>query len=62
MLRDAANLTSLTKRRSQLRRGGLVYSQFYGSVKETIDAAKTYPFQNEAIEEIALDPVIRQAA
>ena len=62
MLRDACTLTSLTPKRSRLRQGGLVYSQFYASVKEVIDAAKTYPFQNDGMEEMALDPQIRQGA
>ena len=62
MLRDACNLTSLTPKRSKLREGGLLYSQFYGSVKEVTDAAKSYPFQNDGLEEMALDPQIRQGA
>ncbi len=62
MLRDACNLTSLTPRRSRLHQGGLIYSQFYSSVKEVIDAAKSYPFQNDGLEEMALDPQIRQGA
>jgi hypothetical protein len=56
MLRDACNLTSLTLKRSRLWEGGLVYSQFYSSVKELVDAAKSFPFQNEGLEELALDP------
>jgi len=62
MLRDACSLTSLTPRRSRLREGGLMYSQFYHSAKEMVDAAKSYPFQNDGLEELALDPQIRQSA
>jgi len=62
MLRDACNLTSVTPKRSRLRQGGLLYSQFYGSVKEMTDAAKSFPFQNDGLEEMALDPQIRQGA
>jgi hypothetical protein len=62
MLRDACSLTSLTPKRSRFREGGLIYSQFYSSVKEVIDAAKSYPFQNDGLEEMALDPHIRQSA
>lgn len=62
MLRDACSLTSLTPKQSRLREGGLIYSQFYSSVKEVIDAAKSFPFQNEGLEELALDPQIRQSA
>jgi hypothetical protein len=62
LLRDACSLTSLTPKRSRLREGGLIYSQFYSSIKEVIDAAKSYPFQNDGLEEMALDPQIRQSA
>ena len=62
MLRDAAGLTSLTPKRSWLRAGGLIYSQCYASVKEIIDAAKSFPFQNDGLEELALDPQIRRGA
>lgn len=62
MLRDACTLTSLTPKRSRLREGGLVYSQLYNSVKEMTDAAKSFPFQNEGLEELALDPQIRRSA
>ena len=62
MLYDAASLTSLTPKRSKLRAGGLIYSQFYGSVKEISDATKRYPFDNDGLEELALDPQIRQGA
>jgi hypothetical protein len=62
MLRDACSLTSLTPKQSRLREGGLIYSQFYNSVKEMTDAAKSFPFQNEGLEELALDPQIRQSA
>ncbi|RPA88491.1 hypothetical protein L873DRAFT_1557096, partial [Choiromyces venosus 120613-1] len=35
---------------------GLVYSQFYTTTKEIFDAAKVYPFQNKALEGLAVDP------
>jgi hypothetical protein len=62
MLRDACSLTSLYPKRSLLRKDGLVYSQYYNSVKEVTDAAKTRLFQNDGLEEMALDPQIRQGA
>jgi hypothetical protein len=58
MLRDATGLTSLTPATSVLREGGLLYSQIYSSVKEVIDATKTYPFQNNTLKVMALDPHI----
>jgi hypothetical protein len=62
MLYDACSLTSITPKRSKLREGGLIYSQFYGSVKEISDASKCFPFDNDGLEELALDPQIRQGA
>ena len=56
MLRDASSLTSVTPKLSQLRRGGLIYSQFYNSVKEITDASKCKPFENDGMEDMALDP------
>jgi hypothetical protein len=35
---------------------GLIYTQFYSLVKTPFDASKTFPFQNEAMENLALDP------
>lgn len=60
MLYEASSLTSVTPKQSVLRRGGLIYSQFYGSVKEMTDAAKCKPFDNDALEEMALDPQLRR--
>ena len=45
---------------SQLRAGGLLYSQFYSSVKEVFAARNQYPFTNTAIETLALDPQLRK--
>ena len=62
MLYDAGSLTSVSPKRSKHRQGGLIYSQFYSSVKEIYDASKCFPFANEAMEELALDPEIQKAA
>lgn len=62
MLYEASSLTSVTPKRSKLREGGLMYSQFYGSTKEISDATKCYPFENDGLEEMALDPQIRKGA
>lgn len=60
MLYEASCLTSVTPKQSALRQGGLIYSQFYGSVKEMTDAARCKPFDNDALEEMALDPQLRR--
>ncbi|KAF2092374.1 hypothetical protein NA57DRAFT_50343 [Rhizodiscina lignyota] len=62
MLRDACSLTSVPPARSKLRQGGLVYSQFYASVKEVWDAAKQMPFANSDLEDLAIDPAVLQGA
>jgi hypothetical protein len=62
MLHDAGSLTSVAPKQSKHWKGGLVYSQFYSSAKELYDATKCFPFSNDAMEELALDPQIRNAA
>ena len=54
MLYEACSLTSVSPRRSKLRHGGLIYSQFYGSIKEVADASKCFPFSNDGLEELAV--------
>lgn len=58
MLYEACSLTSETPKQSKLREAGLLYSQFYASVKELFDASKCKPFDNDGLEEMALDPQI----
>ncbi|KAK3617754.1 hypothetical protein LTR22_026631 [Elasticomyces elasticus] len=60
MLYEASSLTTLTPKLSKLREGGLIYTQFYGAVKEILDAAKCKPFNNDGLEDMALDLQIGQ--
>lgn len=62
MLGEAGSLTSVPLKRSLLYQGGIRYFQMYASVKEVWDAAKSIPFDHDGLEEMALDPQIRQAA
>ena len=62
MLGDASSMTSVTPKRSKQREGGLIYSQFYASVKEIFDATKCFLFNNDGLEELALDPQILKGA
>jgi hypothetical protein len=62
LLYEACNMTSLTPKRSILYSGGLRYSQFYGSVKEVSDVMQLRPFENDSLEEMALDPTILKGA
>ncbi|KAH7109785.1 hypothetical protein EDB81DRAFT_849298 [Dactylonectria macrodidyma] len=60
MLRDTGSLTIETGKRSSRRAAGLLYSQFYPSVKEIFAAGNVYPFTNTAIETLALDKKLRK--
>jgi hypothetical protein len=62
MLGDTGGLTSLVPHRSKQYKGGLIYSQYYNSVKEISDAQQLHPFEHDGLEELALDPQIRQGA
>ena len=61
LLRDAVGMTILTSSSSPSRQQGLVYSQFYHSQKEIFDANKTYPFVDQFLESLALDPKLRSS-
>ena len=60
LLGDAVSMGVERCANSQLRAGGLLYSQFYSSVKEVFAAGNQYPFTNAAIETLALDPQLRK--
>jgi hypothetical protein len=60
MLGDTVSMGVEPCSNSQLRAGGLLYSQFYSSVKEVFAAGNQYPFTNTAIETLALDPQLRK--
>ncbi|RBR24094.1 uncharacterized protein FIESC28_03093 [Fusarium coffeatum] len=60
MLRDTGSLTIETGKHSSRRAAGLLYSQFYSSVKEVFAAGNVYPFTNTAIETLALDKKLRK--
>jgi hypothetical protein len=62
MLYDAATMNHSPPPKSQLRLGGLAFVQAYNSIKEVVDCAKHFPFRNDGLEELALDPKIQQAA
>ncbi|KAF4332448.1 hypothetical protein FBEOM_13752 [Fusarium beomiforme] len=60
MLQDTGSFTIETVKRSTRRAAGLLYSQFYSSVKEVYAAGNVYPFTNAAIETLALDKKLRK--
>ncbi|KIW84607.1 hypothetical protein Z517_03857 [Fonsecaea pedrosoi CBS 271.37] len=62
MLRDAVSVTSIPPKRSRLYRGGIHYIQNYNSVKEVFNANKRMPFDNDAVEELAVDPLVSDTA
>jgi hypothetical protein len=60
MLADTVSIGLEPGLKSQLRAWGLLYSQFYNSVKEVFTAGNQYPFTNTAIETLALDPQLQK--
>lgn len=55
-LRDVGGQTIEASPRSQAFKSGYVYSQFYNVIKAPFDAGKLYPFTNDGLENLALDP------
>ncbi|EER22854.1 hypothetical protein CPC735_001700, partial [Coccidioides posadasii C735 delta SOWgp] len=55
-LRDLGSMTLEPHRCSPLRRRGLLYCQFYNTVKEVFAAGQHSPFANENLDTLALDP------
>ena len=60
MLRDTVSMGLEPAVNSWQRSRGLLYSQFYASMKEVFAAGNQYPFTNTAIETLALDPQLRK--
>jgi hypothetical protein len=56
-MRDAASQTLSAKQRGSEATSGLIYTQQYNLIKVPFDAAKTYIFENEGLENLALDPL-----
>ena len=54
--RDSIGQTLSSVPRGQENMDGLVYSQFYGNIKTPFDDSKVYVFNNQAVENLALDP------
>jgi hypothetical protein len=55
-MRDAAGLTLFAAPAGQESQDGLVYSQFYQKIKTPFDSTKVYVFDNDSVENLALDP------
>ena len=55
-MRDTAGQTLFAAPHGQESRDGLIYSQFYGSIKTPFDSSKVYVFDNDSVENLALDP------
>ncbi len=56
MVRDTAGETLFAAPHGQESRDGLIYSQFYGLIKTPFDSSKVYVFDNDSVENLALDP------
>jgi hypothetical protein len=55
-MRDTTGQTFFAAPHGKERQDGLVYSQFYNLIKTPFDTTKVYVFDNEALENLALDP------
>ena len=55
-MRDAMGQTFFAAPQGKETRDGLIYSQFYTLVKTPFDSTKVYVFDNESVENLALDP------
>ncbi|KAK6591396.1 hypothetical protein H4I96_12393 [Botrytis cinerea] len=55
-MRDTIGQTLFAVPHGQENMDGLVYSQFYGLIKTPFDASKVYVFDNDSVENLALDP------
>lgn len=54
-LRDMSSMTLKSHRRSRIRRAGLLYCQFYITLKKILVAGNHYLFQNRSLDILALD-------
>jgi hypothetical protein len=63
MTRDVANLSITGKKRSMIRKGGLMYSQFYSMNKLQFDAIEHFPWDDgdDTMAIMALDQGYREA-
>ena len=55
-MRDLINQTMFAALRGKEYTDGLIYSQFYTLIKGPFDTSKIYIFDNESLENLALDP------
>ncbi|KAF2175411.1 hypothetical protein K469DRAFT_610840 [Zopfia rhizophila CBS 207.26] len=55
-MRDTTNQTLFAPPHGKESTDALIYSQFYGLVKTPFDTSKVYIFDNESLENLALDP------
>ena len=63
LTRDAGNMTIAGPKESMIRRGGLMYSQFYMNNKRLYEAAKNFPWNDgdDTMAVMVLDPTYREA-
>jgi hypothetical protein len=56
IMRDTMGQTLFAVPRGKESQDGLIYSQFYNLIKTPFDTSKVYVFDNESLENLALDP------
>ena len=56
MMRDMIGQTFFAAPRGKEAKDGLIYTQHYALIKNLFDTSKVYIFDNESLENLALDP------
>ena len=60
LLDEACSMTLEPGKTHRLKLVGLIYSQYYSSTKEIFDVSKVYPWDNDSLEGLAIDPLLHE--
>ena len=60
LLDEVCSMTLEPGKTHPLKLVGLIYSQYYSSTKEIFDVAKVYPWDNNSLEGLAIDPLLHE--
>ena len=60
LLDEVCSMTLVPGKTHSLKSVGLIYSQYYSSTKENFDVAKVYPWDNNSLEGLAIDPLLHE--
>ena len=60
LLDEVCSMTLEPGKTHPLKLVGLIYFQYYSSTKELFDVAKVYPWDNNSLEGLAIDPLLHE--